>query len=44
MVREAIAALLADLDAGVDSSTLARRLRASAASPAAGQAPAVTTL
>ncbi len=27
MVREAIAVLLADLDAGVESSTLARRLR-----------------
>jgi hypothetical protein len=34
MVREAIAALLADLDAGVESSSLARRLRASAAGPA----------
>jgi hypothetical protein len=32
MVREAIAALLADLDAGVDSSMLFRRLRQSAAS------------
>ena len=32
MVREAIAALLADLDAGVESSMLARRLRESAAS------------
>ena len=32
LVREAIAALLADLDAGVDSSMLARRLRQSAAS------------
>jgi len=32
MVREAIAALLADLDAGVESSMLARRLRQSAAS------------
>jgi hypothetical protein len=42
MVREAIAALLADLDAGVESSTLARRLRESAASQAAGQAPAGT--
>ena len=42
MVREAIAALLADLDAGVESSTLARRLRESAAGPAAGQAPAGT--
>ena len=30
MVREAIAVLLADLDAGVDSSMLARRLRQSA--------------
>src|SRR5437764_663705 len=43
MVREAIAALLADLDAGVESSTLARRLRESAASPAAGPAPAGTS-
>jgi hypothetical protein len=42
MVREAIAALLADLDAGVESSTLARRLRESAASLAVGQAPAGT--
>ena len=42
MVREAIAALLADLDAGVESSTLARRLREAAAIPAAGQAPAGT--
>jgi len=32
MVREAIAVLLADLDAGVESSMLARRLRQSAAS------------
>jgi len=32
LVREAIALLLADLDAGVESSTLARRLRQSAAS------------
>jgi hypothetical protein len=31
MVREAIAVLLADLDAGVESSMLARRLRPSAA-------------
>ena len=31
MVREAIALLLADLDAGVESSMLARRLRQSAA-------------
>jgi len=31
MVREAIAVLLADLDAGVESSMLARRLRQSAA-------------
>jgi hypothetical protein len=36
LVREAIAALLADLDAGVESSLLARRLRE------AGQAPAGT--
>jgi hypothetical protein len=42
MVREAIAALLADLDAGVESSTLARRLREPAAGPVAGQAPAGT--
>jgi hypothetical protein len=32
LVREAIAVLLADLDAGVESSMLARRLRQSAAS------------
>ena len=32
LVREAIALLLADLDAGVESSTLARRLRQSATS------------
>jgi len=37
MVREAIAALLADLDAGVESSMLARRLRESAASTAPQQ-------
>jgi hypothetical protein len=42
MVREAIAALLADLDAGVESSTLARRLREPTAGPVAGQAPAGT--
>jgi hypothetical protein len=40
MVREAIAALLADLDAGVESSTLARRLREAAAIPAVDQAAA----
>ena len=37
MVREAIAALLADLDAGVESSMLARRLRQSAAATASQQ-------
>jgi hypothetical protein len=37
MVREAIAALLADLDAGVESSMLARRLRQSAAATASRQ-------
>jgi hypothetical protein len=37
MVREAIAALLADLDAGVESSMLARRLRQSAAGTASQQ-------
>jgi len=42
MVREAIAALLADLDAGVESSQLARRLRESAAIPAPRQEPAGT--
>ena len=42
MVREAIAVLLADLDAGVESSLLARRLREPAAGPAAGQMPAGT--
>jgi hypothetical protein len=42
MVREAIAALLADLDAGVESSMLARRLRRPAASPAAGTGPTGT--
>ena len=43
MVREAIAALLADLDAGVESSMLARRLRESAASPVAEQTAAGTS-
>ncbi len=38
VVREAIAVLLADLDAGVESSLLARRLR----EPAPGQTPAGT--
>ena len=42
MVREAIAVLLADLDAGVESSMLARRLRESVADPADSQAPAGT--
>jgi hypothetical protein len=42
MVREAIAVLLADLDAGVESSGLARRLRAAESAPAAGQTPAGT--
>jgi hypothetical protein len=37
MVREAIAALLADLDAGVESSMLARRLRQSDAGTASQQ-------
>lgn len=37
MVREAIAVLLADLDAGVESSTLAGRLRQSAAGTASQQ-------
>ena len=37
LVREAIALLLADLDAGVESSMLARRLRRSAASTAPQQ-------
>ena len=37
MVREAIAVLLADLDAGVESSMLARRLRQSAAGTASQQ-------
>jgi hypothetical protein len=37
MVREAIAVLLADLDAGVESSMLARRLRQSAAGAASQQ-------
>jgi hypothetical protein len=37
MVREAIAVLLADLDAGVESSTLARRLREPAAVAASHQ-------
>jgi hypothetical protein len=37
MVREAIAVLLADLDAGVESSMLARRLREAAASAASRQ-------
>jgi hypothetical protein len=38
MVREGIAVLLADLDAGVESSMLARRLRQSAAGTPAQQA------
>jgi hypothetical protein len=38
MVREAIAVLLADLDAGVESSMLARRLRQPAAGTASQQA------
>jgi hypothetical protein len=42
MVREAIAVLLADLDAGVESSMLARRLRESAPVPASRQAPVGT--
>ena len=42
MVREAIAVLLADLDAGVESSLLARRLREAAGDPVPGQAPAGT--
>jgi len=42
MVREAIAVLLADLDAGVESSLLARRLREAAGDPGPGQAPAGT--
>jgi len=42
MVREAIAVLLADLDAGVESSLFARRLREPAAGPERGQAPAGT--
>ena len=37
LVREAIALLLADLDAGVESSALARRLRQSAAGTASQQ-------
>jgi hypothetical protein len=37
MVREAIAVLLADLDAGVESSMLARRLRQSAVSTTSQQ-------
>jgi len=40
MVREAIAVLLADLDAGVESSVLARRLRESAGAGASQQAAA----
>ena len=42
MVREAIAVLLADLDAGVESSLLARRLREAAGDPGPGQATAGT--
>ena len=42
MVREALAVLLADLDAGVESSLLARRLREAAGDPVPGQAPAGT--
>ena len=40
MVREAIAVLLADLDAGVEFSLLARRLREPAEVPAPRQEPA----
>jgi len=40
MVREAIAVLLADMDAGVESSLLARRLRESAPAAVPPQAPA----
>jgi hypothetical protein len=40
MVREAIALLLADLDAGVEASLLARRLREHAGSTVPAQAPA----
>jgi hypothetical protein len=40
MVREAIAVLLADLDAGVESSLLARRLREPAEAQGPGQTPA----
>jgi hypothetical protein len=40
MVREAIAVLLADLDAGVESSLLARRLREPIAGMVPGPAPA----
>ena len=39
----AVAVLLADLDAGVESSMLARRLRGPGAGLAAGQAPAGTS-
>jgi hypothetical protein len=39
LVREAIAVLLADLDAGVDSSLLTRRLLESGANGAHRQAP-----
>jgi hypothetical protein len=42
MVREAIAVLLADLDAGVESSLLARRLREAAEAQVPGQMPAGT--
>jgi hypothetical protein len=42
MVREAIALLLADLDAGVESSLLARRLREPAVVPAPRPEPAGT--
>jgi hypothetical protein len=42
LVREAIALLLADLDAGVESSLLARRLRGPATVPAPRQEPAGT--
>jgi hypothetical protein len=43
MVREAIALLLADMDAGVESSRLARRLREAGAIPPPRQAPAGTS-
>jgi hypothetical protein len=44
LVREAIAVLMADLEAGIDASVIARRLRAVGESVPAAGVPAVTVL